>query len=169
LRGYNVVLRDKIQISGLNGLLLGVAQERGIDGICLLGEVPFYIAQMQIEYPKSSQAVLRVLTRMLEVEIDMREMDYLVSSSEQKISELEQEVAKKMGQIVIRPRGVEEQAEESGGKEEVSESVRHKIEHLFQEAEEDSSRAVELKAELDEWGLFSEYEDRFLDIFKRRS
>jgi hypothetical protein len=163
LRRYDVVLRDKIQVSGLNGLLLGVAKERGIDGICLLGEVPFYIAQMQIEYPKSSQAVLQVLVKMLGVEIDMSDMDHLVIDVGEKMAKLEQEIAERIGQIVIRPR--EEPVEKV---EEVPESVRRKIERLFRDVEKDSSRVVELKAELDEWDLFPEYEDRFLNIFRRR-
>ena len=36
LKKYNLVQTGDLQIAGLNGLLLGVAKERGIDGICLL-------------------------------------------------------------------------------------------------------------------------------------
>ena len=80
LRNYDVVLRDKIHISGLNGLLVAVAEEVGIEGICLLGEVPFYIAQIGIEYPKSARAVLEVLTQMMEIQIDMTDIDELVEA-----------------------------------------------------------------------------------------
>ena len=30
-------------ISGLNGILLGVAKDRGIEAVCLMGEVPYYL------------------------------------------------------------------------------------------------------------------------------
>ena len=40
LKRYDLVQRGNLQIAGLNGLLLGVAKERGIEGVCLLGEVP---------------------------------------------------------------------------------------------------------------------------------
>ncbi len=40
------------------------------------------------------------------------------------------------------------------------------IEQLFAEARKDRSRAYELKQELDRMGLFGEFEDRFLDLFK---
>jgi hypothetical protein len=43
---------------------------------------------------------------------------------------------------------------------------RKKIEQLFEQAEADRRRAYELKQELDRLGLFHEFEDRFLDLFK---
>ena len=38
-------------------------------------------------------------------------------------------------------------------------------EFLFDAASQDISKAGDLKEELDQWGLFQEYEDRFLDLF----
>jgi hypothetical protein len=43
-----------------------------------------------------------------------------------------------------------------------------RIERLFEAAQADRSEALRLKNELDRWGLFSLYEDRFLDLFERR-
>ena len=60
-------------ISGMNGLLLGVARERDMKGVCLLGEIPIYITQMA--NPSSSKAVLNVLAEMLDIEIDMAGLD----------------------------------------------------------------------------------------------
>ncbi len=42
-----------------------------------------------------------------------------------------------------------------------------RIEQLFRQAREDRSKAYELKQELDRTGVFAEYEDRFLDLFKK--
>jgi hypothetical protein len=56
----------------LNGLLLGVAKERKIEGICLLGEVPVYATR--VPNPMAALAVLKVLTKMLDIEIDMAEL-----------------------------------------------------------------------------------------------
>ena len=47
--------------------------------------------------------------------------------------------------------------------------MRERIELLFDTAMQDISRAADLKNELDRWGLFSEYEDRFLDLFGERN
>ena len=45
---------------------------------------------------------------------------------------------------------------------------RYVIEQLFEWAERDISWATELKLELDRWGVFYEYEDRFLSLFRKR-
>jgi len=49
----------------------------------------------------------------------------------------------------------------------VAESVRREIEMLFAVVKEDRSRASELVAELNRWGLYHEYEDRFLSLFRK--
>ena len=46
-------------------------------------------------------------------------------------------------------------------------SVKEKIEKLFSQTGEDISKANELKSELDKWNVYKEYEDRFLDLFKK--
>jgi proteasome assembly chaperone (PAC2) family protein len=69
---YDLVQKGNLQISGLNGLLLGVAKERGMEGICLLGEVPMYATRIQ--NPVAAVAVLEVLTKILDIEIDITEL-----------------------------------------------------------------------------------------------
>jgi len=49
----------------------------------------------------------------------------------------------------------------------VTDSVRKEIELLFAVVKEDLSRASELVTELNRWGLYQEYEDRFLSLFSR--
>jgi len=46
--------------------------------------------------------------------------------------------------------------------------VRLRIEELFAKVLRAEYEPYELKAELDRWGLFGEYEDRFLTIFKKK-
>jgi hypothetical protein len=46
-------------------------------------------------------------------------------------------------------------------------SIKEKIEELFSLAKSDNLKAAELKAELDKWNVYKEYEDRFLDLFKK--
>jgi len=45
--------------------------------------------------------------------------------------------------------------------------ARVRIDALFQEATRGDSEPSELKEELDRWGLFEEYQDRFFNIFKK--
>jgi len=83
LNKYNVVLRGDLRIAGLNGLILGIAKERDIEGICLLGEVPTY--GTQVANPKASLAVLRVLTKMLGIEIDLTELSNLAKQADEEM------------------------------------------------------------------------------------
>ncbi len=47
-------------------------------------------------------------------------------------------------------------------------AARARIEELFAAVARGQASPNELKAELDRWGAFKEYEDRFLDLFRRR-
>jgi proteasome assembly chaperone (PAC2) family protein len=76
------VLREG-QISGMNGLLLGVAKQLGMEGFCLLGEIPFYTTE--IENPKASMSVLRVLGKILGLKLDLKEMEELAEETEKEI------------------------------------------------------------------------------------
>ena len=83
LRGYDIGLLKEGNISGMNGLLIGVARERNMEGICLLGEIPVYTAP--IVNPRSSKAVLEVLSQMLALDIDLSEMDSWARKTDEEI------------------------------------------------------------------------------------
>ena len=76
-------------ITGLNGLLLGVAKKRGLEAVCVLGEIPFYLQGLAMVYPKASKSVLEVLTKVLEIGIDFSVLDKMVAQVEQGIGHLE--------------------------------------------------------------------------------
>jgi len=76
-------------ITGLNGLLLGVAKKRGLEAVCLLGEIPFYLQGLPMVYPKASKSVLEVLTKTLGIGIDFSVLDKMVARVEQGIRHLE--------------------------------------------------------------------------------
>jgi len=59
-------------ITGLNGLLLGVAKRRGLEGLCLMGEIPDWLAGASFPYPKAARSVLEVFAEILGIEIDLR-------------------------------------------------------------------------------------------------
>lgn len=75
-------------ITGLNGLLLGVARKRGIDAICVMGEIPVYLQGLPIPYPKASRSVLEVLSAALGISLDLRKLDAFVERSEKEIERL---------------------------------------------------------------------------------
>ncbi len=95
LKEYDLVQRGNLQIAGLNGLLLGVAKEKGVEGICLLGEVPMYATRIQ--NPMAALAILEVLTKMLDIEIDTLELAQLASETKEKMKLL---AAEAMGEYI---------------------------------------------------------------------
>ena len=75
-------------ITGLNGLFLGVAKKRGLEAICVMGEIPIYLQGLPFPYPKASKSVLEVLTAALGIRIDMEEIAGVVERSEREIERL---------------------------------------------------------------------------------
>jgi Uncharacterized protein (ATP-grasp superfamily) len=86
LKGYGTVLKGNLRIAGLNGLILGMAKKRDMDGICLLGEVPEYTTQLA--NPKASLAVLKVLTKILEIEVDLTELSQLAKQTSEELERI---------------------------------------------------------------------------------
>lgn len=72
-------------ISGLNGLMLGVAKQREVDSICLLGEIPIYTTN--IANPRSSKTVLEVLTETTGLDINLEDMDQWAQETDEQIEE----------------------------------------------------------------------------------
>jgi len=167
LKKYSLKAMAEGQISGMNGLFLGMAKREGLGGFCLLGEIPLYT--IQIENPKATHAVLSALSKMLNINIDL-------STLIQQGHTMENEINKLLDYLKLEPQGQigpigEEEIERI--KKSLSQltklpvSVKDKIEKLFQDAKVDISKANELKTELDKWNAYKEYEDRFLDLFKK--
>jgi uncharacterized protein (TIGR00162 family) len=86
LKVYGVMPMGEGSIGGLNGLLLGVARQRGMEGVCLLGEMPIYATR--IANPKASRAVLEVLTRMLGIVIDLEDLTTMAEQMESNMEQL---------------------------------------------------------------------------------
>ncbi|SCL74518.1 PAC2 family protein [Methanoculleus chikugoensis] len=83
-------------IVGASGLLLGLGEARGIEGICLMGETSGYIVD-----PKSADSLLTVLSRLTGIEVDH-------TSLQERAGDMEQIIAKI------------QEAEEARGREELS-------------------------------------------------
>lgn len=158
LTGFGVGLMEGGQISGLNGLLLGYAARRGIEGICLLATMPIYA--VNLPNPKGSKSIIEVLCRMLGFKVDMTEIDRCISEMDQRMEMIEE----KMREVFS---GMEREEEPlKFAKTEIPKHIMQKIDQLFVEAREDKQKAYILKEELDRWDLYKDYEDRFLDLFK---
>ena len=168
LKRLELELVEEGQISGLNGVLLGVAAESGLPGACLLGEMPHLFAQLP--FPKASLAVLEVFTTMTGIELDFTELTEQAQVVEEQLGELMSRVEQNFGQ------GSDSDDEDDDDEEAFLEPKEEtgpepkderQIEGLFDAAGQDRSKAFELKRILDRLGLFKQYEDRFLDLFKK--
>jgi len=60
---------------GLSGILLGVAKNRNLEGICLTGEIPYYLAGAPWSYPKASKSILETFANISETPIDFSFFD----------------------------------------------------------------------------------------------
>jgi len=89
--------------ASMNGLMLGIAQQRGIEGISLWGRVPSYIGD--IANPRVCEALLKLLSDILGIEVDLSEIgaeaiymgkqiDELVKYLRQQDPDLDQHIGK---------------------------------------------------------------------------
>ncbi len=156
------------RISGLNGLVLAAAAESGIQGLGLLGEIPRVFSQFP--FPPASLITLRALASLARLEIDLSEMQRQAANVQTQLGSL---------LMNLREQLTDEEVEKFSDDLPASESVisaptpprlssdqKRTIEELFEQARADRSRAFELKNQLDQLGVFSAYEDRFLDLFR---
>jgi proteasome assembly chaperone (PAC2) family protein len=150
-------------IGGLNGVLLGAAAESGLRGTCLLGEIPHIFSQFP--FPKASLAILEVFTTISGFELDFTEMAEQAKMMEEQLGELLARVEQTYSQH-LSGEG-EEYTPEPIEEEKISPANQERIEKLFEQAARDRSKAFELKQELDRLSVFKDYEDRFLDLFKK--
>ncbi|RKY00223.1 MAG: hypothetical protein DRP54_05875 [Spirochaetes bacterium] len=168
LGDFGVKVMKAGHIGGLNGLVLGVASEFGIPGTCFLGEIPFYT--VKIENPKASLALLKIFMRYTGIFVDITGLAQMAQFVEEEIDRIstvaQKEISEEREEQDVE---YEEQTEMESGPKKLPAEVRQRIEYMFELAANDISKAGELKKELDRWGVFNEYEDRFLDLFGRKN
>lgn len=118
LKIFELLQKGSIQIAGLNGLLLGLAKEKNIDGICLLAEVPKQMSRM--ENPMAALAILKTVNRLLGIEVDTTALE---EHTKETLEQVKQITAIAMGEYIEhftqpiweQDDGDEEDEEEDGG------------------------------------------------------
>lgn len=168
LRRLEVAPLEAGQIGGMNGLLLGAAAERGIPGLCLMGEIPFFAAA--VGNPKAGRAVLEAFAFMAGFDVNLDELSRHAEVVDKAlVNLLERLQAANSGDEEAFSAPAEPESQQPGEtpKPKLDElQIRH-IEEMFEEASKNRARAMMLKQELDRLGVFKEYENRFLDLFRR--
>jgi proteasome assembly chaperone (PAC2) family protein len=162
------------KIGGLNGLILGAAAESGMDGMCLLAEIPYFA--IQVPNPKAARAALSVFCVLAGVDVSLealsRDAEKVDRALTEALEKLQAREAAEAEEGAEEKEGVEPEAKEPEEKPApeptgLDDAARKRIERLFDDARKDPSKAVALKQELDRFGVFPEYEGRFLDLFRR--
>jgi proteasome assembly chaperone (PAC2) family protein len=159
-------------ISGLNGLMLGFAGARGIDAVCLLATIPAYASGLT--YPRAALEIVRTLSNVTNYPLDVTELERDSDSAEPMFADIEERLKDFFSTGSL---GLNEEFESGDGdeneipkekieKDDVPKYVMDRIERMFKNAKQNKAKAQELKTELDKWGLYKFYEDRFLDLFE---
>ena len=128
-------------ITGLNGLLLTVAKKRGLQGICLMGEVPDWFSGAPLPYPEASKSVLEVFADVLGIRIDFNVLDEMALEVEGIIEELYEKFPLEIRERYDR-RKVIAQAEAKAISEEDAQWIKEHIDEFFKKDKENGDQAI---------------------------
>ena len=196
LRDMDLTILEDGHIGGLNGVLLGAAAVAGLRGTCFLGEMPQVFAQVpfpkaSLAILEAFTALTNVDLDLTELAEQARAVEEQLGDL---LSRVEDQYGHQAGgddadeddddegsEFAVEEEDDEDSDPAEGGDPGSSEGVEYqyegpdepvplptvaRIEELFARAADDRSKAFELKRELDRLGVFKQYEDRFLDLFK---
>ena len=107
LNEWGVLPMDHGIISGMNGLILGLAQMKKLEGTCLLGETHGYQTPtgQYIVDTKAGRSVLDVLTAMLGLTVDMKPLEKQAKQMDEftkKLAEVEKKVREELQRAAAR-------------------------------------------------------------------
>jgi len=84
---HNISMMDSGSITGMNGLVIGIAKLLNMKGMCLLGETSGYVVDA-----KASKAVLEVLLEIIDLKVDMANLEKRARDTEMLIHTIEQQM-----------------------------------------------------------------------------
>ena len=87
LSSNNISVMDSGSITGMNGLIVGIAKLRNKKGVCLLGETSGYVVDA-----KASKVVLEALLPIIDVKVNMTNLDKRAKDTEMLIQTIEQQM-----------------------------------------------------------------------------
>jgi uncharacterized protein len=84
---HNISMMDSGSITGMNGLVMGIAKLHNMRGMCLLGETSGYVVDA-----KASKAVLEALLEIIGVKVDIANLEKRAKDTEMLIRTIEQQM-----------------------------------------------------------------------------
>ena len=95
--GINFSAGEKVgYIVGASGLFLGLGKERGMKGVCMLGETSGFPI---VTDPRAAEVILDSLTKILNIKIDMSKLEQRVKDMEKFMDKIESLQKKALTQI----------------------------------------------------------------------
>lgn len=128
-------------ITGLNGLLLAVAKKRGLEGICLMGEIPDWLSRASLPFPKASKSVLEVFADILEIGIDFSDVDNMANQIEEVIGNIYKMFPSELRESYDRRKFVAK-AKPKPITEEEAKWLQEQIDEIFKKGKEDGERPI---------------------------
>jgi proteasome assembly chaperone (PAC2) family protein len=142
----NTVLMSEIEgtadggsITGLNGLLLGLAKKRGFEAICLMGEIPDYLSRAPFPYPRASKSVLEILASFLSIEIDYGALDKMSAQIDDLIEGIYEEFSSDIRERLDQRKSIA-QAKPETITEEDEKWIKEHIDELFKKGDSGDER-----------------------------
>ncbi len=144
----NTVLMGKSQgrgeggsITGLNGLVLGVAKKRGIEAVCLMGEIPDYLSTAPLPYPQASKSVVELLCSIFSTSVDYSSMNKMAMQVENIISGIYDKLPAEIRERVEYRKAIIQEKVDTITEEEEKWMKEH-IEELFKKGNKGDERAA---------------------------
>ena len=94
-REKEISAMDGGSITGMNGIMIGIAKIRGMKGACLLGETSGYVVDA-----RASKSLLEILLSMIGLKVDMTSLEKRAKDTEALIQTIEQQMAGKTGRML---------------------------------------------------------------------
>ena len=85
---YGILKMNRGSITGMNGVIIGIAKKNLMKGICLLGETSGYVIDA-----KASKALLDVLCNILHIKLDMSELKKKAEDTDKIVKTIESQIA----------------------------------------------------------------------------
>ncbi len=143
----NTILMSEIEgrgnegsITGLNGLLSGLAKKRGFESISLMGEIPDYLSGAPFPYPRASKSVLEVLTNFLGIKIDYRALDEMTVQIDDFVDGIYEQLPSEVKER-IEQRKLVTQSKPGAITEEDEKWIKEHIDELFKDGGKKDDRA----------------------------
>ena len=148
IKGYeNAILMSETEgrgegtITGLNGLLLGVAKKRGFEGVCLMGEIPDYLSQAPFPYPRASKSVIEVLSRIMGVKIEVGGLDAMIAQIDEVVDNIYQQFPPEIKERIDQRKSIIQARPETITQED-EKWIKEHIDEFFKKGSRGDERAV---------------------------